>query len=378
MKKETKYDLPVGYFNFHNKQIYNFQFNRWHSLGFARFEDMNEAGENINSFSDWKKVMVDLAEKAEAEGRLKNAAIYYRGAEFYITQKDPDKIKLYDKFIDLFYQIFKNDGIEQFKIPYEKSFLHAFKVPVINGQKKGTILMHGGFDSFVEEFYFMMRIFADNGYEVIAFEGPGQGGTRRKYNLGWDKNWEKPTTTVIDYFKLDDVAIFGISMGGHLCLRAAAFESRIKRVISSGGAVDYWKIMGPISRGLLKFFMRFKNFTTKSLEKKMKKDEHHNWLAENSMYITKNDNPFDASMILLNMNEENARPDGISQDVLYLSSTKDHFIPLKMHKYALKKLKNVRSIKAIIYDKETSAHNHCQIGNIPLVCNDILYWLDEV
>ncbi len=378
LEKETKYELPIGYFDFHNKKIYNFQFNRWHSLGFARFEDMKEAGERINSFSDWKRVMVDLAIKAEEDGRLTNAAIYYRGAEFYITQKDPDKMKLYDKFINLFYEIFKDNGIEKFKIPYENSFLHAFKVPVVKGQKKGIILMHGGFDSFIEEFYFMMRIFADNGYEVIAFEGPGQGGTRRKYNLGWDKNWEKPTTTIIDYFKLDDVAIYGISMGGHLCLRAAAFEPRIKRVISSGGAIDYWKIMGPFSRGILKFFMRFENFTTRSLEKKMKKDEHHNWFAENSMYITKIDNPFEALMNMLHMTEENARPERITQDVLYLSSTKDHFIPLKMHKFALKKLKNVRSIKGIIYDKKTSAHNHCQIGNIPLVCTDILQWLESV
>ena len=378
MKKETKYNLPIGYFDFHKKQIYNFQFNRWHSLGFARFEDMKKAGQQINSFSDWKKVLVNLAENAEMEGRLTNAAIYYRGAEFYITHKDPDKMKLYEKFIGLFYQIFTEDGIEQFEIPYEKSFLHALRVPVVNGQKKGTILMHGGFDSFIEEFYFMMRIFADNGYEVIAFEGPGQGWTRRKYSLGWNEKWEKPTKAVLDYFKLEDVTIYGISMGGHLCLRAAAFEPRIKRVISSGGAIDYWKITGPVSRGLLKFFMRFENFTTRSLEKKMKKDEHHNWFAENSMYITKIDNPFEASMNMLHMTEENARPDRITQDVLYLSSTKDHFIPLKMHKFALKKLKNVRSIKGIIYDKGTSAHNHCQIGNIPLACNDIIQWLESV
>ncbi len=169
MKENTKFDLPVGYYPFHKKQVYNFQFNRWYSLGFARFEDMKEAGENINTFSDWKTVMVNLAQRAEAEGRFKNAAIYYRGAEFYITQNDPDKIKFYDKFIKLFYQLYKDDGIERFKVPYTDSFLHAFKVPV-KAKKKGTIVMHGGFDSFIEEFYPMMDIFSNNGYEVIAFE----------------------------------------------------------------------------------------------------------------------------------------------------------------------------------------------------------------
>ena len=108
MKTETQYNLPVGYFDFHEKQIYNFQFNRWHSLGFARYEDMQKAAQNINSFSDWKPTLVDLARTAEQENRLKNTAIYYRAAEFYITNQDPDKIKLYDKFITLFYQIFKN------------------------------------------------------------------------------------------------------------------------------------------------------------------------------------------------------------------------------------------------------------------------------
>ena len=71
--------------------------------------------------------------------------------------------------------MFTDDNLERFKIPYEESYLHAFKVPIKEGKKKGTILMHGGFDSFVEEFYYMMRIFADNGYEIIAFEGPGSG-----------------------------------------------------------------------------------------------------------------------------------------------------------------------------------------------------------
>jgi pimeloyl-ACP methyl ester carboxylesterase len=376
MTKVHSFTLPIGYHNFHKKQVYNFQFNRWYSVGFARFEDMKEAGERINNFSDWKCVMVDLAQKAEVEGRIKNAAIYYRGAEFYITQKDPDKINFYDKFIELFYMVFEKDNVKNFKVPYDGSYLHALKVPV-SGKKKGTILMHGGFDSFIEEFYFLMKIFAENDYEVIAFEGPGQGGTRRKYNLAWDEKWEKPTKAVIDFFKLKDVTIFGISMGGHLCLRAAAFEPRIKRVVTSGGAVNYWKIPGPLSRGMLKLFLHFENFTTKAMIKKMKKDEHHNWFAENSMYISNIDNPLKASMKMMDMTDENSQPERITQDVLVLSARNDHYIPIKLHKMMIKALKNAKSVKGIIYTKETSAHNHCQIGNIPLVCKDILDWIEE-
>ena len=377
MSEKFDFIFPIGYFNFHKKQVYNFQFNRWHSLGFARYEDMMEAGKRINNFSDWKSVMIDLAEKAESEGRLKNAMIYYRGAEFYITQKDPDKIKIYNKFIDMFYESFESYGLKRFKVPYDNSYLPAFRIPVFDGKKKGIILMHGGFDSFIEEFYPMMRFFSNNGYEVVAFEGPGQGGARRKYDLGWDDKWDKPTKAVLDFFKLDDVTIFGISMGGYLCLRAAAFDDRIKRVVTSGGAVDYWRIMGPFSRGLLKFFLKFENFTTKSMVKKMKKDEHHNWFAENSMYITKIDNPLKASLRMLDMNEGNLHADNITQDVLVLSGKNDHFIPIKMHKIIIDTLKNAHSVEGIVYSKETNANNHCQIGNISLVCNDVINWLNK-
>ena len=109
----------------------------------------------------------------------------------------------------------------------------------------------------------------------------------------------------------------------------------------------------------------------------MKKDEHHNWFAENSMYITKIDNPLEASMKMLDMNTENIQPERITQDVLILSGRNDHFIPIKMHNMMIKALKNAHSVTGIIYTKETQAHNHCQIGNIPLVCNDVLHWLED-
>jgi len=116
-------------------------------------------------------------------------------------------------------------------VPYKEAFLPAMKVSPKGVEKKGTIVMHGGFDSFVEEFYSWMRYFSDHGFEVIAFEGPGQGAALSKYGLALDIEWEKPAKAVLDYFKLNDVTWLGISMGGWFCFRAAAFEPRIKRVV---------------------------------------------------------------------------------------------------------------------------------------------------
>jgi len=156
--RKQEFKFPVEYERFHKKQLFNFQLNRPYSFGYARYEDMKEAGQKIKSFSDWKKEMLKLAEKAISEERLMNAAFYYRAAEFYIKSNNPEKKILYDKFIDLFYKVFENTEIEKYTVPYEEAFLPAMRIPS-STEKKGTILIHGGFDSFIEEFYSMMIFF---------------------------------------------------------------------------------------------------------------------------------------------------------------------------------------------------------------------------
>ena len=59
------------------------------------------------------------------------------------------------------------------------------------GKAKGIIVMLGGFDSFSEAFYSIARCFADLGYEVIAFEGPGQGAALKQYGLPFTYGWER-------------------------------------------------------------------------------------------------------------------------------------------------------------------------------------------
>jgi pimeloyl-ACP methyl ester carboxylesterase len=198
---------------------------------------MEKAGKRIRGFSDWKIEFLKLAENAVSEDRLINAAFYYRAAEFYTKAKDPEKPVLYDRFIELFYKGFADEGIERHEVPYEGAFLPAIRILPLS-DKKSTILIHGGFDSFIEEWFSMMKYFSNHGYEVIGFEGPGQGAALRKYGLPLIYEWEKPTKAVLDYFHPEDVTLLGISMGGWFCLRASAFESRLKRVIAMGHAID--------------------------------------------------------------------------------------------------------------------------------------------
>jgi pimeloyl-ACP methyl ester carboxylesterase len=376
--KNTEFVFPIGYHEFHNDQLFNFQLNRWYSLGYARAEDMKEAGQRIRTFADWKAELLKLAEKALSEERLMNAAFYYRAAEFYVLPEDPDKELLYDTFIDLFYKVFGNDGIERFKVPYKKTFLPAMKVSAANGKKKGTIVMHGGFDSYIEEFYSWMRYFSDHGYDVIAFEGPGQGAALKKYGLALEYKWEAPAKAILDYFRLDDVTWLGISMGGWFCFRAAAFEPRMKRVIASGIAYDYTQFDNILSQKLMSFFVKYmRDFTNKMALKKMETDKMHAWTIGNLMYITKKKTPMDAMDVAYQMNEKNLHSDLVNQDVLILTGREDHFIPFKMHDMQVRALTNAKSVTARVFTTGEHAQNHCQIGNVGLALDVMVKWIDE-
>ena len=376
-QKKSKFTFPVGYHQFHKDQVYNFQLNRWHSLGYARFEDMKAVGKKINSFGDWITEMLNLAETAVSERRFMNAAYYYRAAEFYMLEDNSEKKLYYDKFITYFYKAFETDAIERFEVPYGKTFLPAMKIPPV-GENKGTIVMHGGFDSILEELYSIMRYFSDHGYEVIAFEGPGQGTARRKYGLVFDYEWENPAEAVLDYFNLNDVTWVGISMGGWLGLRAAAFESRIKRIIASSVSFDvnqYTNIVGQQLANL--FFRHFRNYTNNAMKKKMKKNPMYSWFSSHLMYINDKEVPIEAFDVLLQLNEENLHSDLVKQDVLILTGRKDHMVPFKMHKIQVKALTNAKSVTERVFTEETSAHNHCQVGNIGLALDTMIEWIEE-
>ncbi|MCK9151398.1 alpha/beta fold hydrolase [Methanobacterium alcaliphilum] len=380
MSLKTNFNFPVGYHDFHEDKVFNYQMNRWYSMGYAREEDLKEAALKIKNFNDWKREMIQQAEKAVSEDRLINAAFYYRAAEFYLIYNDSEKEKFYDKFINLFYRAFASDSIERFKVPFANKFLPALKVPaqIDSGEKKGTIVIHGGFDSFIEEFYSWMRYFAAQGYDVIAFEGPGQGAALKKYKLPFDWQWEKPASAILDYFQLDDVTWLGISMGGWLCFRAAALEPRIKRVIASSVAYDYMKFPNYFAQLLGKlFFHHFRNYSNKVSLKQIEKGGIDGWSISNLMYITVKKTPMAAVDVAEKMNGKNIHSEMVKQDVLILTGREDHFIPFKMHNMQIKALNNTNSLTARVFTREDQAQNHCQVGNIKLALETMLKWIGE-
>lgn len=378
VENNSEFKFPDGHQKFHKKQLFNFQLNRPFAYGYARAEDLLEAGKKIKNFADWKKEMIYQAQKALSEKRLMNAAFYFRAAEFYTKSTDPDKEVLYNQFIKLFYKLFQDDGIEKYLVPYEHAFLPAIKISA-SITKKGTLVIHGGFDSFIEEFYSMMRYFSNQGYDVIGFEGPGQGTANRKYGIPITYEWEKPTSAVLDYFHLDNVTLLGISMGGWLCLRAAAFDSRIKRVIASGHAIDYMKSMPSFLRSIHLWFIKYaRGFMNWMVVLKFEKREGMaSWMVDHLKYITKKSKPLDALEFYLQLNDQNIHSELVKQDVLLLTGRDDHFVPFKMHDMQVKALVNAKSVTDRVFTEEDHAQNHCQIGNVLTGLETMAGWIEN-
>ncbi|MFC1539999.1 alpha/beta hydrolase [Gemmatimonadota bacterium] len=376
---KTEFTFPVGYQDFHKDKGYNFQLNRYYSMGLGRFEDMKAAGQKINSIEEWNIEMLELAETSVSEGRSMNAAFYYRAAEFYLLRDNPEKELLYDKFVEYFSEATHTDEIDKYEVPYHDAFLPTIRVQPVDMSNRGTIVLHGGNDSFIQELYPMIRYFSAQGYDVIAFEGPGQGAALKKYGLVLDIEWEKPTTAILDYFNLDDVTLIGLSMGGWLSLRAAAFELRIKRVIPWSVSFDvtqYTNVVGQRLAGL--FMRRFRNFVNKQMQKNMKKKLEYAWFVNNLMYMTKKDVPIEAFDVLMQFNEENLHSDLVKQDVLILTGREDHLVPFKMHDLQVKALTNARSVTSRVFTREDQAQNHCQMGNLGLALDVMRDWIEEI
>lgn len=379
MSDSRAFSFPVGYHDFHDDPNMNFQLNRWLSSGYSKYEDMREAAAKIESLEDWKREMVVIADKALSENRLLNAAFSYRAAEFFTMHKDPDKLPLYSKFIELFYEFLKDDSIERLQIPYENSYLPAIRISP--NKSRGVILIHGGFDSVMEEFFSTAFLAVDSGYEIILFEGPGQGAALRHNDIKMTHEWEKPTSVVMDYLHLDNVTLIGVSLGGYLAIRAAAFEPRIRRVIAFDIIYDCGQIAfmkGNIySRTMLRILFDFEaeKLVNWIFRKKMRRESLFEWGLDHGMYVTGAVSPYGYLKGVLSYSA--ARISHlVKQDVLLMAGEEDHLVPLEMYYKQEDALKNARSVTGRIFTKEEHASNHCQVGNIKLALDVMIDWIE--
>lgn len=230
------------------------------SYGGADFGEVVATASRITSgdYDSWHEHWLAIADRVAAEAATARpisardgflrASNYYRAAEFFLhaNPDDPRVDHAIERSVACFRAaIARMDGIEPVEIPYEETVLHGYLYRAPGPGPKPVLVMHNGFDGSAEELHFFGAAGGPvRGYHVLTFDGPGQPSAIHGGKLTFRPDWEHVVGPVIDYLAADPgvdperIALLGVSLGGMLAPRAAAYEPRLAAVIAVDGVYD--------------------------------------------------------------------------------------------------------------------------------------------
>ena len=310
---------------------------------------------------------------------------YYRTAEFLLAPHDPRRAISWKKNLETFYMGLDTLGVryERISAPHGAHRLNALYFPGSSGsEKEPLIVICGGFDSTLEELYFVLVAAGlERGYSVLAYEGPGQGSIIREQGIPFTHEWEKPTAAILDeYLRTHPlpakIVLVGMSMGGYLAPRAAAFDKRIDGVVAFDVFFDFGAIssrsmpptafwLGRHGMGfLLNAIVRIKSTFSPSLK----------WALQNSRWVMGTRGLLETAEALraYTLQDVARRIEG---DVLIFAGEDDHFVPVEQVKAFENSLSKARSVTTVIYDRESGGAEHCQLGAVTLWYAAFFDWM---
>lgn len=375
--------IPVGFYEFSKDEGLNFQLNRFYSSGTLTYDELMEIGHKVQSFEEWIECFTKLGKTAEENGEYLKAAQSYRAAQFYTLGETRDsngipmKKVLYEKCRENYDRVFGDvENLFYDRIPYQNGYLPVYRMT--REDSKGTVVIHGGYDSFVQEFMQVLFYFYEKGYSAYFFEGPGQGEVLHRCNIKMTHEWEKCTSVVLEYYRLSDVTLIGISLGGYLATRAAAYDKRITRLVMYDLIYDFY---GSLTARMGKKKEKLFNWMMKSASnplwgivgKKLNGIYFTKWLLQQGYEIYENvHTPYEYFDHIRRYNTREISK-LITQDTLVLAGAAD--IYTVFYQDQLDALTNAKSVTGRLFTKEESADHHCQIGNLGLVLETIETWI---
>lgn len=381
-------EMPLfkkGTFKLHENPNINYQLNRainWSNADVALIKKIGDKAKDIKCLVN---VSFDEAVLQEQQGNINNAIACYRLSDFFLTIRDDRKMQAYNKATFLFNKknerYFENHTVEKGYIDYEQKKLKYYRV-IPDCKVKDTIILHGGFDSYQEEFFETILYLRCKGYQVILFDGPGQGYANRVEKFVFVHEWEHIVKIIHDQFDIEHSTIIGISLGAMLAPRAAAYEKRIKRVVSVGLMPNFFDVLISTRNKKIQCILKFlfknkcKKLINFLLNKNMKSDPLAEWGLRHGMEIFGSRTPYDflVKAKLFNINDIGR---DVSQDVFVICGDEDHFIPLDFYKPMLDAFSHVNSLTLRILNHHECAENHCQVGNFKLLLDIVDNWICE-
>jgi pimeloyl-ACP methyl ester carboxylesterase len=360
------------------------------------------AGDFDSWYDEWSRTAEKVA--AEAADQLRRghrisardsflrATGYYRASEFFLhgNPADPRIKTAYQKSIECYKACCAlcDPPVLPVEIPYEGTTLPGYLHRVDNsGHPRPTFIIHSGFDGSAEELHGEAALAGvERGYNVLTFDGPGQYGPLHREGLTFRYDWEKVVTPVVDFaLSLPEVdpkkiALMGVSFGGYLAPRAAAYEKRLAAVIANDGVYDFAAAnlsnVPPAQRPVVEKMLVAKEAPEldRMLAASIKNSPTSQWAIEHGMYAFGAPSPRAYIAETLAYNLRDGVAEQISCPTLVLDAEGDMFFkgqPEELYNH-------LTCPKTLIrFTLDEGAGAHCQVGAARLYLARVYDWLDE-
>ena len=314
------------------------------------------------------------------------ASNYYRSAEFFLHGDTSDP-RIHETST-LSRECFQNalpyfaTPVESVEILYENTTLPGyFFCPDASGTRRPTIIFNTGFDGTAEELYFIHVTEAlKRGYNALVFEGPGQGSVIREQRIPFRYDWENVITPVVDYLVSrpdvvpEKIVIDGLSMGGYLAPRAAAYEHRLAACVANGGVfeADFTKRPEYTEEVLDMLYQHPVEFDAE-MRSAAEQNTSYKWALEHGMYVFGAKTPHEWLIKSTQFTMKDCA-DKITCPVFVIDAENEQAFRGKAQILfdALKCKKTW-----MYFTKEEGAEEHCQVGAGLLSSQRIFDWIDE-
>jgi alpha-beta hydrolase superfamily lysophospholipase len=350
-------------------------------------------------FESWTRAWTRTAERVEfiadacaAKGHrvsagdsYMRASNYFRSAEFYLhgTPSDPRIRELSERSARCFLEGLRALDVrfERTAVAYEGTTLPGIFYPAGTDRRR-TLLVQTGFDGTMEGLYPWALAATRRGWHCFTFEGPGQGQVIRTQGLPFRPDWERVVGPVIDHVvarrdvDAQRVALLGVSFGGLLAPRAAAFDHRLAACIANGGVLDF--ISPRIPKGTTREEMvgairQAPEQVDAAMRQAAAKSPEARWGQENGIYTFQASSPSDWLRKLLDY-DLTPYAKQIQCPTLVVDVEHENSFPGEA-----KKLYDALTCPKtwVYFTEDEGAGDHCQTGSPTLGQQRILDWLDE-
>lgn len=331
----------------------------------------------IRSTSQITQFAQRMAARFDAEGDAAAAWRLYFLAAFYLPEHDQRKRHFIDAASRNFDASHTHLAMYRHTIPYKDGSLTAIHWQADPDDRArfpdapSTLVMMNGFDGYAEETISFAFHFPTRPFDIIAFDGPGQGHTALA-GMPLEPQWERPTEAVLDHFGIDNAAALGISFGGYLVMRAAAHMPRISHVIAfdmmyrllDGLTLPLPASIRPLAASIVERARPAWLFdATMSVAARANADLA--WKLQQARHLTGLHRP---SQVLRAFGDYTMEPfEGrITQPCLVLAGDADQYVPFERLGDVRRALRNAVSLEvhAFHHLQDPDMAQHCQIGDL--------------